>query len=216
MALEKELKLQSIVILAQSFNTSVFNRHWLVKNNFVEESEIQQNSIFVPGISQIVTRKYNLLVVPEQLQFNVGFDSINFGVEIQNTLLPIIQKLQEIPYRAIGINLSWFIKDTEKDIKTLSKEHFFIEKSTLFQNFDTNNSRFGTYLSKDFNNTRLKLDIKPVNMLDDLSRPVSEHILCSFNFHLDLKPDNSAEELIETINKWGTFKEESQRIVNLL
>lgn len=217
MAMEKELKMQSIVVLAKSFNTTIFNSHWLVKNNFIKEDDILPVSIFAPNIAQIVTKKVNLLIIPEQMQFNAGLDSTSFGEEIKTTLLPIIEKLQEIPYNALGINLNWFIKDNEKSMETLTKDFFFIKQSSLFKYFESEDSRFGTYLSKNFNNTRLKLDIKPITMIDNTTRKTSEHVLCNFNFHLDLlNPDTATTDLIQAIKQWDVFKNESENIINLL
>lgn len=217
MAIEKDLKMQSIVILAQSFNTTAFNHHWLVKNNFVEESDIMPDSIFAPDFSQVITQKFNMLIVPQQLQFNAGLSSTNFNNEIQETLLPIINRLQEIPYKALGINLNWLIKDSHKDMQTLSKELFSVQQSNLYQYFDSEDTRYGAYISKTFKNSRLRLDIKPVNMSNDSTQEiVSEYILCNFNFHINLKPDNSVQDLTDTINQWDTFKNESEKIINLL
>lgn len=216
MALEKELKIQSIVIVAQNFNPSVFNRHWLVKNNFIKEELILSNSIFASGITQVVTENFTLLVMPEQLQFNISHEFVNFESQIENTLLPIINKLLEIPYTGVGLNFNWFVKDREKGIPMLSKEMFFVNESSLFQDFNSDNSRFGSYISKDFGITRLKLDIKPVNVLDHRTKISSDHLHCSFNFHLDLNPETGAEKLVETILVWSKYKEESQRIIELL
>lgn len=216
MTLVKELKVQSIVVLAQSFNPSVFNRHWLIKNNFIEEESVLPNSIFVPGVTQLSTKKFNLVVVPEQLQFNIGHQSVNLDDEIKNTLLPIIEKLQEIPYKAVGLNFNWFVNDSEKSIKELCQELFFISESKLFQKFETENSRFGSYMSMDFGKSRLKLDIKPVNSLEIKTKESSEYIQFAFNFHIVLKLDDSAKELIDTLKQWSNFKNESKKIIDLL
>lgn len=217
--MEKELKIQSIVVLAQSFNTTIFNPHWLLKHGFFKETEIQPESIFTQNLTHVVTKKYNLLVVPEQLQFNAGPESTDFANDIRIILLPIINKLLEIPYKAIGINLNWLVKDEKKDIQTLTKELFFNQQSRLFAAFESGDPRFGAYLSKDFNNTRLKLDIKPVhiNLNDNTNTVITEHILCNFNFHLDLNnPYSATEDLIQTIQAWETFKKESEKIIELL
>lgn len=217
--MKKELKIQSIVVNAQSFNTTIFNRHWLVKNNFVDESEIQSDSIFAPNLTQVVTRKFNLLVVPEQLQFIAGPESTDFERDIESSLLPIINKLQDIPYKALGLNLNWFLKDEKKSMTTLTTDMFFNHKSDLFEYFNGDNSRFGAFLSKNFLNTCLKLDIKPVslNMGDNSMVRIAEHIVCNFNFHLDLSnPDTAQIDIVETIKLWNEFKKESEKIIELL
>lgn len=216
MALERELKIQSIVILAQSFNPTVFNRHWLAKNDFIKEESILPNSIFAPGVTQVSTKEFTLLVIPEQLQFNIGHESTKFSDQINNTLLPIINKLMEIPYTGVGLNFNWFMKDSIKDIPELSKELFFVNDSPLFNDFSSEDSRLGSYMSKNFESTRLKLDIKPVNLLDNRTKVSSDHIQCSFNFHLNLNQEDCADELVKTISEWDKYKKESTRIMDLL
>jgi hypothetical protein len=215
--MEKELKIQSVVVLAQSFNTTIFNPHWLVKNNLINESDIDPTSIFAQNVTQVVTKQISLLVLPDQLQFTSGAENGNFVEDINNTLVPIISKLQEIPYKAVGLNFNWFIKDENKSIQELSKELFFNEKSKLFQLFDDGNPKFGTYLSKEFKSTRLKLDIKPVTAnLHENSNPI-EYIACNFNFHLDLhNPDTATVDLINLLKEWTVFHNESKKIIEIL
>jgi hypothetical protein len=216
MALQKELKVQSIVILAQNFNPSVFNQHWLVSNNFLDEKDILPNSLFTPAFAQIISSKCNLLVLPEQLQFsstNLDYTETN----LNNCLIPILRKLQETPYKAVGINFNWFINDEgNKTICDLSRELFYRKDSDIYSKFDTNDARFGIYLSKDFDGVRLKLDIKPIKFAEIGSSIVKDYIQLSFNFHMDLGPDNYFENLIAVLKKWDSFRKESENLTKLL
>lgn len=211
MSLIKELKGQTVVILAQTFNPSVFNQHWLIKNEFIKDEDIS-NSIFTPGITQLVTPAYNLIVVPEQLQFIQNNVNIKFEESLKNCLNPIIEKLQEVPYTAVGINFTWIIEDTEKKINQLSKEFFYIDESNIFNSFSSSDARFGSYMSKDFLNSRLKLDVKPINIKENNSIK-KEFIQFAFNFHIDLSVENCAQELLISLSNFSLFFAEANRII---
>lgn len=208
----------SVVILAQSFNPTIFNQHWLVSNKFINEANIEPTSIFSQNLANIITPNYNLLVLPEQLQFNSITESVTFNNDILCTLVPIIEKISETPFKAVGINFNWFIKDNSKSMQVFTKELFFNTNSKLFSEFDSDDSRFGAYMSKNFNNTRLKLDIKPVQIINNITdHNISEYLNYNFNFHLDLNQiDTAVIDLVNTIKAWESFKFESEKIVELI
>ena len=216
MGLIKELKIQTIVIVAQSFNPSIFNQHWLIKNNFVDETDIAANSIFMPGVINLFTKNYNLLVLPEKLQFQLINSGTSFKSDIEKALLPIIEKLPEVPYKAIGINFSWHITDTEKSIIELSKELFYFKESKLHQNFNSDNARFGAYMSNEYMQSRLKLDIKTVKAVEINTSKEEEVIQFAFNFHIDFNVDNCQDLLIGSLNDWEEYRKEAERIINIL
>jgi len=216
MALRKELKTNSIVILAQSFNPSIFNRYWLVSKGFIDDESILPNSVFAPNVTQVASKEFNLLVLPEQLQFNSNTDNKEFESNVEKTLKPIIEKLKEIPYRASGINFHWFVDDDETEIGELSEKLFYYNSSSLHEAFRSDNSRYGVYMSKDFENARMKLDIKPITTTENSTGRKNEFIQFSFNFHRDLNQESASDELINFLNNWPKFKAEAEQIISLI
>lgn len=213
MAIQKELKHQSIVILGQNFNPTIFNRYWLVHNKFFRNDEIHPSSTFTPVLSNVVTNNIQLIVVPQQLQFNLLDNTIDFKEQIINVLIPIIKRLKEIPYTAIGINFTWNAIDDDKDITLLSRELFGIKESQLHKNFKAKDSKFGTYLSKDFKGSRLKLDIKPTKELSQI--PIEgERLTFAFNFHIDLTNQNPYAKIVQYLKHWEKYHNESYKIIN--
>ncbi len=207
--MEQELKMQSIVILAQSFNTTIFNRYWLVNNNFVKDEDVNSNSIFTPNVTQLNTPNFSIVVVPEQLQFNGG-GSYDFENHITTTLLGILNALNGVPFKAVGFNFNWLIRDEKLTIQELTKNYFYNNNFPLFNEFQSGNPHFGGFLSKDFSGTRMNLDIKPVHL------DMVDNVLCNFNFHLDLvDPETAQSQLISLIESWSEFKDESKRLINL-
>lgn len=216
MGLQKELKTNSIVILAQSFNPSIFNRYWLVSNEFIDDKIILPNSVFAPNVTQVATKEFSLLVLPEQLQFNSLADNKDFKSDIEKTLKPIVSRLKEIPYKACGINFHWFVDDEAIGIGELSKKFFYYNNSRLHQEFQSEDSRYGVYMSKNFENARVKLDVKPTSVTENSTGVKNEFIQFSFNFHIDLAQGSASQELINFINNWSKFKTEAEKLTSLV
>lgn len=215
MPLIKELKIQNIVILANNFNPSVINHHWLITNKLLSESDILPNSLFASNGIQLSTEKFNLIVLPDQLQLNI----INSkdGVEVVNMfLLPLVDKIQGTPFRACGINFNWFISDSDKNIHSLSKEYFYNKNLSFINDFNDDTSKYGVYLSKDFNGSRLKLDIKPISARKVDEPLTSDYIQLAFNFHKDLHVEKFHQELIDFLAKFNIYFSESENITNKL
>lgn len=210
MSIEKGVIGQTVVIIAQSFNPSVFNQYWLINEGLIEKERILEESVFAPGLTHVVTPDFRLLVVPEQLQFTLLRPANDVCELLAKTLIKIIEKLSDVPYKAVGINFNWKIKP-EKTISQYSSELFFKNNIALFGHFDVENARFGCYMSRDFNNARLKLDIKPVIIEEEGIS--NEYILFAFNFHADV---NNANSVLERLKSWNEYWQESIKVVNLL
>lgn len=215
MALRKELKGQTVVILANSFNPSIFNQYWLISNGFIPEGGILPDSVFTPGVTQILTPGFQMLVVPDQLQFNyTGNEQCPFQDSLRKTLKPMMEQLKEVPYRAVGLNYVWFVSDPEKSMPALSREMFCIDGAPLYRAFQTEDARFGSYLSRDFGTFRLKLDVKPVTIPENENK--KEFLQFAFNFHADFDPQHGYRQLEERLSKWDECLEEASRIMKQL
>lgn len=220
MAAKQKLLSQNVVIVTQDVNTTMFNQYWFIHNGIFCPEEILADSIFVPGLTNLSTQECNLIITPNQFQFNVKSDDLTMSCEcITKRLIRIIEKVSGagIQMKAIGLNFIWKIFEENSDIHQFSKRLFYLPSSNLHQVFDVENARFGTYVSKDFLQSRLKLDIKPV--ISDGTGEPNEFILASFNFHRDLTIDNSEQsttELLEQLKSWNLYYDESARLVCIL
>lgn len=203
----------SIVILANSFNPSVFNQYWLVKNGFFNEGELT-NSVFAPAITQILTTDLRINIISEKLDFVQNHEHIDFNEQLSKKLIPMISKLKEIPYKAIGINFNWDINIT-KENKKKYKSLFFVKGSNLYKDFDDNAGKFGAYMSKNFHKARLKLDIKPffINQPENTGKDI---LRFSFNFHIDLGPNEASDDLLKSLDDWTIYNQEAERIIKII
>lgn len=221
MATKQKLLSQNVVIVTQDVSTTMFNQYWFIHNGIFSPEEILADSIFVPGLTNLSTQECNLIITPNQFQFNVKSDDSTTSCKcITERLMRIVEKVSGagIQMKAIGLNFIWKIFEENIGIPQFSKRLFYLPSSNLHQEFDVGNARFGTYASKDFLQSRLKLDIKPV-ISDGRTGDPNEFILASFNFHRDLTIDNSEQsttELLEQLKSWNLYYDESARLVCIL
>ncbi len=203
-----------VVVVASQFNPSIITQHWLIKNNFFLEEEFSPDSVFSPLVADIKTNQFNILVMPERLQFTPKVDNTETQCNlITSKLGKIIEKLPHTPFSALGFNFLWLI-DTEADSQTkVSRKLFFKNESNLYKKFDTDDANFGSYMSKDILGCRLKLEIKPVRAL---MKDNKNFLQCAFNFHLDLPDEEKHSVILGFLPNWIKAKEISEDIVKCL
>ena len=212
--MKSELANANIVVVANQFNVSIFNLLWFIKNEVLrEEDVIATESIFLPVTVQIGTVSCHLFIVPERLQITLK------NPEQDRTpvaaLSKMISKLPETPYVALGMNVIWQLSfDDGNELGEFTRRNFVVPRHRLFSHFSDANARFGTYLSKNFDIFRLKLDIKPVTA--DGGTTKTEKLLLNFNFNLDVANcQDKAAAIRESLNKWPAIFGEAKNIVNL-
>jgi hypothetical protein len=214
MSIKSDLRHQSIVVLAENFNPSIFSSYWLIKNNFIKEKEILPESIFTPNLTQVVTKNYVILVTTNKLELNFEHEDPRFEETINEVLIPIIKRLKEVPYKGLGVNFKWFISDNEVSIVKLSRKLFFNGSSKFYNIMDSDDARYGAYFSKNYKTTRLKLDIKPITAVVQSENKNLDFILYAFNFHSDLEKGKEVDRLINVLSDWKSFRNESDKIIN--
>ena len=196
----------NIVIVAKQFNPSIIDRHWLVKNEILTEADFKEGCVFIPVLSQVRTQQFDLIVLPEQLQFSPASDLTKPAEVVSHKLGQIIDKLPETPYSAAGINFMWQLSPPEGDTRIVCRNLFFRHGSRLYDLFDRDDAQFGAYLSKDEMGCRLKLDIKPI--IVDKGEGKAQALNIAFNFHRDLFPDNRLSSIHDLLERW----EEAERL----
>lgn len=214
MELTKQLAIRNVVLLAKNFNPSIFSQVWLVENGFFGKEDFLPESVFSSEMVQVRSKAVNMFVIQPQLQFAVqeGFDWDN-SVKI---LLAIIDKLPEIPYTAAGINFHWLVRTEKMSIEEFSRTLFFNEKIPFMRGFDATGAKFGFYVSKDFEKSRLKLDIKPVVATDIGRKSTFDAIQFVFNFHFDVAADGEkpANQLKQYISSSNLLFEEAEKVMS--
>lgn len=173
-----------------------------------------ENSIFAPGFIQVNTSKFQLLVLPDQIQFTVNnrLDD-DCGIYIKKIIIPLVEKLAGVIFQAVGINFNWSVSEEASKIEKYSADLFYNDQSDIQKHLKTEDSKFGFYISKKVHQTRLKLDVKPVfaGNFDP-----SEFMMWSFNFHADLRPESNVTELKSILQEWALYSKEAENIIDTL
>ena len=216
MAISRKLIAQNVVLVLNNINTGVFDKFWFVDNGVFTREEFLQDSIFAPGLSVVSTNECSLSVLPNQVQFAVKSDDPQVGTDcVKQKMSAFIKALSNVRVVAMGMNFSWRVEDKERQITVLTRELFASPQDGLHQFFNHKDARFGTYISQNIDDeTRLKLDIKPVNSLEN--GVLVDFVLVAFNYHSDVKVPNYQEHLLHLLEKWSSLNRNSEEIVCLL
>ena len=209
--MEIGLKIQDIVLIGL-FNPSKFDRYTFIKNKIFKENDISDTSVFLPELVNIETDMFNVILNNNQLIISSKVESNN---DISGVLIKVLKSIDKINLNASGFNFRYFIEPIYEDaeIDAFVKTQFYNPSNSIQSNFfNSETSSFGFYCSKDFKNTRLKLDVKPIliNNIDINKKSVQ----FEFNFHRDYDiNDDSLSELNNLIKNYNTYKLESEKII---
>jgi hypothetical protein len=205
------------IVLAGRFNPSFFDKYFFIKNNIANESEILGNSSFIAiGAIQLITNEFNILITVNQIVITDSIPNKNQD-RINHIIRSIIECGNLYSITAIGINFHWLLTDNSKSFKQLSKDLFYRDDIGVLSNyFNTDDSMYGLYASKVVKDSRLKLDIKPSNLqqINVQSLDISG-MLFTFNFHFDIKNKINTEEVLNYINDYVFYKEESEKLLSI-
>ncbi len=206
----------NVIVAARQFNPSVFNPVWFARSGLFIESDFGAGHVIGDGLVQISNPLFQMLVLPSQLQFAPDEKVANQQQLIEEKVGGIVQTLPHTPYVAIGLNFVWHMRDERVEVERLSRELFFKADSELYRRFDTEDARFGAYLSRDLRGCRQKLDIKPIS-LDESTNLNMQVIQFAFNYHRELTDaEEPVRQIHEMLERWNEFREESRQLVESL
>ena len=210
-----ELRIKNIVLIG-GFNPSYFDKFFFIKNKIFDENEILKNSNFGSlGVVNLLTTKIQLIISPNQIIITSQIPEDD-SVLLNNILLKIIIDSNLLNISAVGINFQWSINDETKKIEELSKELFYNKNNKLTDNFfNTDDSRYGIYLSKNYLDSRLKLDIKPVFSKNLINNTEEDFIQFGFNFHFDIKSDDKINKISKILNDYHSYESECIKLATV-
>lgn len=191
------------VVTARLFNPSVFSQIWLVQNGIAREADFKDDFAFTPAFAQVNTEAFVLLILQERLQFIPRVEETKQQELILDKVGRIVRALPHTPFQALGMNFSFsFVPRT--DVREFTRSMFFVPGSPIHTEFDTQDARFGGYLSKDVLGCRLKCEVKPALAKLEADSPEVHCLAMEFNYHLDLKPcPESADEIYAMLGQWN-------------
>lgn len=218
MSLIKELKIQTLVLLAKnpaSFNPSDFNQYWLDLNKIIPADALNKLSTFSPVVVQANSKKISLVVTPEQIQIAPNSPEL-FREIITTNSVNLVNAMQEVPLNGMGLNFNWFLMDDQVGYDVIANKYFLNEKNPATNFFRDGNQMFGNYMSKDLDkDIRLKLDIKPMQLHDIKNNKSINTIQFAFNFHSNLILENQKEKVLDILKNYDKWLKITSEIIEL-
>jgi hypothetical protein len=204
------LAVRNFVIVGE-FIPSKFDKYYFLKNDIFEESDILDSSVFSTEFCQLSTNKFSLLILPNQL---VLTELVPENTEVLSNTIEKISFTSDFVASAMGYNVHYYMYDD--NIKELARKYFYNENISLAKNFfDTEDANFGYYASKNFKDSRLKLDIKP-NILKHHNDNREENILIfAFNFHRDLNIADYKNVISNSLKELESYGVEIKKIMSV-
>ncbi len=210
--MDKSLIANGFVVINNGLDLSNLNSYWLVSNDILKEEDLNRNHVFTNNFIQINLNKYTFTLnnnsIILTINNNYSEQDYNEGVE---KLIFLLKKIKNTTNLSCGINFNWVLDGLKDDeYFELSKKLFFVKDNALYEDFADGSPCFGAYMSKDFQGSRLKLDIKPIHSPED-KKLGTLHF--NFNFHRDLIDSSSLEELSNYLIQWKIYKDKSESLV---
>lgn len=217
MAIYREVIAQNVVLVTDTINPSMFGQYWFIDKKIYKPEEMQGDSVFIPGFTSVSAVDSQITIVPNQIQMSIKDPSQSRAYTcIKNRLAKMVQLLDMIPVKAIGINFLWKVQSDEMDVHQLSKIFFGNNPTRIYDYFYKVDARLGAYFSQNYDgNTRLKLDVKPVKAEEEAGKE-TEFLFCSFNYHRDVVHQNVQEQLDDQLRKWTELRQNSNKVICML
>jgi hypothetical protein len=201
----------AVVLAAQQFNPTIFTQIWLVDQGILAKDDFLEGSLFSDFVVQVRSKIFQMLVIPEQLQFVPSVIPEQQQSLLQDKLATIVKLLPQTPYKALGLNFAWHLAPADGNMERLCRELFFVPDRPLYKLFDAQDSHYGAYLSMNFPPFRLKLDIKPTVIIAKDKQ--ERRLLFSFNFHADLG-NRAPDQIIDALGYWDKAVQQTERVVD--
>ena len=115
----------------------------------------------------------------------------------------------------IDTNFNWvlFCED-ETEFFNYGKLLFEKPDTALFSHFQDSNAAFGIFLSKAFEEGRLRLEARPAKFLQTSDGTERFGFTCDFNFHFDIDASANQELLMKRLSRFSICRKYSETIVD--
>ncbi|KXH85821.1 hypothetical protein [Chryseobacterium kwangjuense] len=191
--------LEKNIVIIGDFKPSNYDKLFFIKNGILKEEEILDGSIFLPDNSYIETSEYI-----------IDISDFRITITLKNTKLSIkdssIQKLfNDLYIKAYGFNFKIVLLCD--DISTVSKKFFYFEQNKLNKFFDNDTTVYGYYVSSEYQNSRIRLNIDPIELFSKDNKSTKNALDFNFNFHF------KDDEFLKSIENFQSFEDYTQTII---
>lgn len=211
-----------IVIVAQSFNPSIFSETWLINNKVVELECLIGTRIFDPAVVTFQINDKETVVGIDQQKLQISFKTLGIEGDFDRQLnvpIRVVELLHHIPYQAMGINFDFWMELAEgEDFLKYNRSLLGEGEYKLLKEFAAPDARFGKYLSRDYKGARLKLSIIPTIKPAKGSESSLDLLQFSFNYHFEVSSipmEDRSIKLLAYMREWQLIKSYSEKLVEL-
>jgi hypothetical protein len=191
-----ELTQQTIVILANQFNPSIFREAWLERTGVFNQGELTGNVVYTPMFCQVLG-DVTFLVVNDRAQF---MTSRTDGGRMAERSMVIVDELPQTLYSAIGVNFIWTFVPDGRSVADVSARLFL---SPVYQLFDAA--------------TIFGLDGRSVSgaaTLHTTITPSQDKFDIKFNYHFELSQNNTVDDARAALTSWNDKSCESADLIH--
>jgi hypothetical protein len=211
----KSTLLQRNIVVNGQFNLNLLDKYFFIKNGIISEEEfagMQNPPVFNGFNSHIATTKYEITINPIQLVIYDAHPGKN-DVKINEILIQIIKASGVSKFQSLGINFDWTLEfNSGEELQRKAKEYFYNEKAIMMSSiFNTSDTHYGFYVSKDVLGGRLKLDVKPINSITYPLKgtfPINA-LHNKFNFHFAL----NSSDIMPFLSNFKVYEQEAEKIM---
>ena len=214
----------SVVLVANQINLSIFTPIWFAKQQILREDEFTPGTLISPGVVQIPTAGFNLLILPDRVQMLIVQDKFaTASSELARVLGGVVRTLPHTPFKGVGLNFDFIAaRPQSAAFSDWNRGLFSAPCLADLNELKEPSARFGTYFSLNLLGMRLRVTVKPVAtkpVTPDAVVPFQEEaekIQAAFNFHKGFAQQPSVEELLAAIGAWSASREQAVKIAHTM
>lgn len=187
---------------------------WLVDKGVCERNDFNDpQTIILPDLKQVFGSQYQLQIMVNRLTLSAIGSQDEKSLVFRKKIQPFLDDNQLLSVKAMGVNFTWLLSPANNFDK-ISRSLFYKEDNPIAQFFSSEDSRYGSYLSTNYNDLRLKVTITPVKKTAPEGK---EALHALFNYHLDLNKNDDINSIItKHINNWVDYDKYIQKMVDVL
>lgn len=208
----KAMSATVVLIPGQQVNTAQFSQLWFVENKIVASTDFASaGSIFLPVVTNVVSPKFDLLVMPNRVQLTLK----GSADESNDVLTGAFRRFLDacgISFSSIGLNFNSVIAATEGSTAPAARRLFLSNSNPLSKIFRSDESSAGLYVTKPIDGGRMQIDIKPGSESVDgnLTPGLPQVLIAATNYHFDVM---SRDQIGGILHRSSELLDEAKRCV---
>jgi hypothetical protein len=202
------------VIRARAFNPSIIREPWLIEQKLLKRGDLAAGYIFSEEVVRLPTDRFTVVVVPQQLQF-LPADGEHAAEGIRDFVNPLITALPQTPYTDVRIEYMWNIGIGSASMPEVTRRLFGFEQHPLAEQFlSVPDARFGTYLSKEVDDCRMRIEVKPIKLA--VAGAAAEVVRSSYTFQRQVTGGAAHKDICRVLDRWKQYELQSRRMTEII